>query len=233
MIKYYEGTVFNSGCEWIVNTVNCEGVMGAGIALEFRLRYPEMFERYKKDCKAGNVRLGEMSYYISTDGKDKILNFPTKHFFKYGSKISWIEEGLKNFVETYKEYGIKSIAFTKLGCGKGGLDWNAVKALMEKYLSPLEDINIVICLDVNKVAEGKEKEMVDAFNNTPVSVLSDYVKLTSKQKEALQMARPIDRFFKLEKLDGIGKTTYENIFNHFYRGKIVKTEYVETIEMKF
>ena len=135
MITYLEGTVFNSNAEAVVNTINCVGVMNAGIALEFGLRYPEMLSEYQKKCKNKEIQTGKIYYYIA---KDKtIVNFPTKWHFKYPSKLEWIEEGLRDFVKTYKQYGFKSVAFTKLGTLNGKLDWNDVKQLMEKYLSNL------------------------------------------------------------------------------------------------
>lgn len=214
MIRYFEGTVFNTEAEVWVNTVNCYGVMGAGIALEFKIRFPEMYEEYVKMC-------GDKKYYVGRPRLHKtkekyILNFPTKNHWKAPSKIEWIEEGLKYFVSNYKKIGIKSIAFPKLGTLNGGLDWKEVKYLMEKYLDNLEDIDITICLDEQQKAEGLEKMMVDAFNNISIEELKKTVKINKKQSIKLEEIKPVSRFWHLSKLEGVGIKTYESIFNYFY-----------------
>ena len=127
MVIYQEGTVFNTDAEAIVNTVNCTGVMSAGIALEYSLRYPEMFKAYEEKCKNKQIQIGKVDYY--NNGDIIIVNFPTKWHFKYPSQISWIEQGLKDFVSTYKSQGFKSVAFTKLGTLNGHLNWNEVRCL--------------------------------------------------------------------------------------------------------
>lgn len=215
MIKYLDGTVFNTDAEAIVNTVNTVGVMGAGLALEFSLRFPEMYKFYTERCKNGLLRVGAVDYYTYTDHNFTIVNFPTKWHFKYPSKIEWIKSGLENFVKTYKEHGIRSVAFPKLGTLNGGLDWLQVKKLMEYYLSPL-DITVYICLDTLPYAEGKEAEMVERFNSTGVAGLPQSIRLTATQKSTLERAFPITRFWKLQDLPGIGITTYSKIFNHFF-----------------
>ena len=102
MIKYFEGTIFNVDTQTVVNTVNCMGVMGAGIALEFMLRYPAMFEDYETKCKDKRIMTGKVDYYKNEDGS-MIVNFPTKWHFKYPSKLIWIEQGLQDFVKTYQK----------------------------------------------------------------------------------------------------------------------------------
>ena len=101
MVEYYDGSVFNVEADAIVNTVNCTGVMGAGIALEFSLRYPAMLEHYEKMCKIREIKIGRVDYFC--DEEKTIINFPTKWHFKYPSQIEWIEMGLKDFVATYKK----------------------------------------------------------------------------------------------------------------------------------
>ncbi len=214
MIKYYKGTVFNSGAQAMVNTINTIGFMGAGIALEFRLRYPEMYIDYEKKCEEKKLKIGKVDYFQDKSGV-MIVNFPTKAHFKYPSRMEWIEKGLQNFTETYEKYGIKSIAFPKLGANHGGLKWEEVKIVMEKYLFPL-DIEIIICLDELKEAEGIEKEMLNRFNEIDIDSLAKKVRLTKKQKEIIENSRPLDRFWKISKLESIGVKTYENLFKYFY-----------------
>lgn len=217
MIEYLDGTVFNAPVQSRVNTVNTVGFMGAGLALEFALRYPELLENYEKKCEQRKINIGKMDYF-DIDDKTKIVNFPTKGHFKYPSRISWIEAGLKSFLETYKENGIDSVAFPRLGCANGGLDWAEVKPLMEKYLGLL-DIPVYICLDKLPYAEGIEKEMVDKFNRTDIDVFAKICRLTKKQHEVLTSTKPLQRFWHLSKKQGIGMKTYSSLFNYFYNWK--------------
>lgn len=214
MLKYYEGTVFNTKAKTLVNTVNCFGVMGAGVALEFKLRYPEMFIQYEQMCKDKKYKVGRPRLH-SVDGI-QILNFPTKNHWKNPSKIEWIEEGLRYFADNYKKVNITSIAFPKLGTSNGGLKWDDVKPLMEKYLKDLEDIDVIICLDELKNAEGIELQMVNELNKIGMEELNTKLKLKAKQKIVIEQELPIDRFWKLSRLEGIGSKTYEKIFNYFY-----------------
>ena len=142
MIEFkYNQDIFKTECEVIVNAVNCVGVMGKGIALQVKTKYPEVFKRYKNICDKKMLKPGLLQI-VKT--KDKtILNFPTKIHWKNNSQIEWIEEGLIKFVESYKERGIGSIAFPPLGCGNGNLNWEEVKLLMLKYLNNL-DIRVEI-----------------------------------------------------------------------------------------
>lgn len=133
MIEYVQGDIFKSETQTIVNTVNCVGAMGAGIALEFKKQFPNMYLSYKKICDQKQLKPGLLHLYKKEERW--ILNFPTKDHFKDPSTLEYIEKGLIKFKETYKEKGITSISFPKLGCGKGGLDFNNVKPLMEKYLN--------------------------------------------------------------------------------------------------
>ncbi len=143
MIKYIEGDIFSSPAQVIVNTVNTVGVMGKGIALEFKNRYPHMFEIYKRVCEKRQLSIGKLMLVYEPD--HWILLFPTKQNWRYPSKLEYIESGLIKFTQTYVEKNISSIAFPKLGCGNGELEWDQVKALMEKYLKPLP-IDIYIYL---------------------------------------------------------------------------------------
>jgi O-acetyl-ADP-ribose deacetylase (regulator of RNase III) len=142
MIIYKNGNLFDSNAQTIVNTVNCVGVMGKGIALTFKNKYPNMFNSYKTICDKQLLSPGKLLLY--TKETPWILNFPTKNHWKNPSKIEYIEEGLRKFVEIYKEKGITSIAFPLLGCANGGLNWEEqVKPIMEQYLSNL-DISVEI-----------------------------------------------------------------------------------------
>ena len=152
MLMYIEGNMFESPAQVLVNTVNTVGVMGKGIALTFKKVYPDMYKNYRFFCEHKQFEVGKL-YLYKTPGK-WILNFPTKINWRNPSKVEYIEQGLKKFVLTYKDKGIKSIAFPKLGCGNGGLDFETqVKPLMDKYLSHL-DIDVYVYLhDATKEIE--------------------------------------------------------------------------------
>lgn len=128
------GNIFNTKAQTIVNTVNCVGVMGKGIALVFKLRYPGMFPLYQDYCKNKLIGIGKLWLYKGESEAPWILNFPTKFHWKYPSRIEYIEKGLQKFVETYKDKGITSVAFPMLGTHNGGLEKTEVLPLMIKYL---------------------------------------------------------------------------------------------------
>ena len=161
MIEYIEGDIFESPAQVIVNTVNTVGVMGKGIALSFKKRYPAMFERYKTVCEKGLLKTGKLMLFYEADYW--VLLFPTKEHWRNPSKLEYIEAGLQKFVQTYAEKGITSIAFPRLGCGNGELDWSAVKPLMEKYLKKLP-INVYIYLGVHPDVEPEHKTPEKTLN---------------------------------------------------------------------
>ena len=135
MIKYVSGNIFDAPVQTIVNPVNCKGVMGAGLAKQFKERYPDMFQVYLKACSANLLKPGKLMLYKASD--HWIINFPTKDDWRNASEIRYIESGLQKFTQVYHDKGITSIAFPPLGCGLGGLDFSLVKLLMEKYLNDL------------------------------------------------------------------------------------------------
>ena len=161
MIEYIEGDIFESPARVIVNTVNTVGVMGKGIALSFRKRYPEMFERYKAVCEKGLLKTGKLMLFYEADYW--VLLFPTKEHWRNASKLEYIEAGLQKFVQTYAEKGIDSIAFPRLGCGNGELNWDDVRPIMEKYLKKLP-INVYIYLGVHPDAEPEHKTPEKTLN---------------------------------------------------------------------
>ncbi len=136
------GNIFESTASTKVNTVNCVGVMGKGIALDFKRQYPDMYKQYVQLCKAGKVHPGEPYYYQDLLG-NSIINFPTKQHWRSPSKLSYIVKGLKWFRDNYEAIGITSVAFPPLGCGNGGLNWELVGPIMYRYLKDLPiDIEI-------------------------------------------------------------------------------------------
>lgn len=140
--KEVSGNIFNTKAMAVVNTVNCVGAMGKGIALDFKLRYPEMFKEYQRICFQHLLKPGQILPYKKSS--PIILNFAIKDDWKEPSKIEWIEETLKKFVDNYKKLGITSVAFPWMGAMNGGLPIEVIKELTRKYLSSLDDIDIEV-----------------------------------------------------------------------------------------
>ncbi len=162
MIQYVEGNIFDSPAQVIVNTVNTVGVMGKGLALSFKQRYPDMFERYKAACEKRQLTIGKLMLFYEPD--HWLLLFPTKENWRNPSKLEYIEKGLLKFVDTYADKNIVSIAFPRLGCGNGELDWNDVRPLMEKYLKPLPiDVYIYVGMYPEAMPEHKMPQKTIAW----------------------------------------------------------------------
>jgi len=157
LLIYLKTNLFESPAQVLVNTVNTVGVMGKGIALEFKKLYPKMFTEYQRLCENGQFNVGQLWIY-RTDNK-WVLIFPTKKNWRNRSKLAYIEAGLKKFVDTYEERKIKSISFPQLGVGNGGLDWEKeVRPLMEHYLKGLP-INVYIHLYSQPVDQPEFKNL--------------------------------------------------------------------------
>ncbi len=155
MITPAHGNLLNDPAEALVNTVNCAGVMGKGIALQFKQAFPENFKAYEKACKASHVKLGEVLVYETGAlvGPKYILNFPTKGHWKTPSRIEDIQSGLKDLVAKVRQLNIQSIAIPPLGCGLGGLCWEDVQPLI---LDAFRDVAV----DVHLYApEGEPKPL--------------------------------------------------------------------------
>jgi len=145
MITYTTGDIFTSNCQALVNPVNCVGVMGKGLAKEFKSRYPENFDVYRLTCNQGKVKIGKMLVVTPVEkGGTYIINFPTKlHWMRY-SQIGYITMGLIDLVKVIGMFEIKSIAVPALGCGLGGLEWGNVRPLIEYKLGGLEGVEVLV-----------------------------------------------------------------------------------------
>ena len=136
MPTYLTTPLLDSPAQTLVNPVNTVGVMGKGLALAFKQRYPAMYQEYRRLCQQGRLQIGRLHVY-QAPGKI-IVNFPTKKHWRQPSRIEYIEAGLEAFVTTYQDYDISGVAFPQLGCGYGGLGWKEeVKPVMEQYLKGL------------------------------------------------------------------------------------------------
>lgn len=201
MVRVLIGDLFESKAQTLVNTVNCVGVMGKGIAQEFKKRFPEMFEMYKHECDAKVLVPGKPSLYKNLFGS-WILNFPTKRHWKSPTLVKDIENGLDYFNDHYKEWGVKAVAFPPLGCGNGGLKWTDVGPLMyEKlkdvdipveiyapYGTPKEQLSTEFLQDRKTILKKKGSWVRGTLTSGEVAILEVLYRL---QKE--RYARPIGR----------------------------------------
>lgn len=146
MIHYTTGNLLEAQVEALVNTVNTVGIMGKGIALMFKERFPENMEAYTAACKAQEVQVGRMFVTENAElvGPRWIINFPTKKHWRHPSKIEWIEEGLQDLRRVIQEKQIRSVAVPPLGAGNGGLAWPDVRCLIEDALGGLDDVEITL-----------------------------------------------------------------------------------------
>ncbi|CAN5119437.1 macro domain-containing protein [soil metagenome] len=144
MITFASGDLLQSGAEAIINTVNCVGVMGKGIALQFKQAFPRNYDAYRRACEAGEVRLGEMFVFDtgSMINPRWIINFPTKGHWKANSRLEDIVTGLEDLKRVIVDRGIRSIAVPPLGCGNGGLDWRDVEPAIRQALGDLTDVDV-------------------------------------------------------------------------------------------
>lgn len=146
MIEFMTGDLFASDAEALVNTVNCVGIMGRGVALQFKNEYPDNFKAYQSACGRGEVQPGRMFVYETrtlTNPK-YIINFPTKRHWRGKSRMEDIESGLKALKEQIRVRGIRSVALPPLGSGLGGLEWKAVRARIEAALGDLRDVRVTV-----------------------------------------------------------------------------------------
>lgn len=167
MIYYKIGNILESDAEALVNTVNTQGVMGKGIALQFKNTFPLNYKIYQEVCKKGDLKIGDLLVVEDNgliSGKKTIINFPTKTSWRKPSEYSFIEKGLDQLKNKIKEHNIKSIAIPPLGSGNGGLNWEIVKKMIEDKLSNLP-IDIYIYepnSQIQEVLKGERVQLTDA-----------------------------------------------------------------------
>jgi len=219
MIINKTGNIFTTQCQTIVNTINCVGVMGAGIAFEFKLRNPDMFKKYKHYCTTKSIQIGKLWLYKISEseqlsGYQQILNFPTKNNWKYPSKKDYIEKGLENFIASYEKRGIKSIAFPLLGADKGGMAIQESLDIMTQYLEQCS-----IDVEIWKFDPLAKDDLYEDFKELLLNMSDDEIKAKSKLrvdaikkiKDAL-LREDINSINALLRCKGIGVSTLEKAY---------------------
>jgi O-acetyl-ADP-ribose deacetylase (regulator of RNase III) len=146
MMKFIQGNLLEAPAEALVNTVNTVGVMGKGVALMFKEAFPANFRAYEDACKHKDVTIGHMfvTETAALEGPRWIINFPTKKHWRHPAKLEWIIEGLHDLRRVVRDRGIRSIALPPLGAGNGGLEWKEVRAEIERVLSDLNDVEVLV-----------------------------------------------------------------------------------------
>lgn len=214
MIIEKTGNIFTTQCQTVVNTINCVGVMGAGIAYEFRLREPEMFEKYQQLCTRKQIDIGVLWIYKTP--KQNILNFPTKYDWKFPSKKEYLHKGLQKFIDTYKQKNITSVAFPLLGADRGGIDSKESLSIMMHYLNQC-DIPVEIWHfdpmaqdDLYQSFKSVFQEIDDLTIKTDTKIRIDIVK---KIRTALNNST-INSLSGLLRVKGVGDKSLEKLFDY-------------------
>lgn len=212
----------DSAAEALVNTVNTDGIMGKGIALQFKNMFPDNFKIYAKACKNKEIGIGKL---LTTEeesllgGKKIIINFPTKTSWRKPAEYTYIEEGLKDLVKIIQERKIKSIAIPPLGAGNGGLNWNKVKLILEKYLTGLDcEIHIYEPSAVIQEVLKKERVKLTPARAMLLAVLYDLVRNGEFVSEFT--AEKIAYFLQRFGAKDIFKLEYQPNFYGPYSGKV-------------
>jgi O-acetyl-ADP-ribose deacetylase (regulator of RNase III) len=162
MIRFTRGNLLDASVDAVVNTVNEVGVMGKGIALMFRERFPANTAAYTAASKAKEVRVGRMFVTVTGELFPKwIINFPTKKHWRNPSKLEWIETGLEDLRRVIQENNIRSVALPPLGCGNGGLDWSDVRPMIEAFLSELSNVDVVVYEPTDAYFNAMKQEGVE------------------------------------------------------------------------
>lgn len=130
------GDLLKSNSHALVNTVNCVGVMGKGIALAFKRTFPDNFKQYRKACEQHHVKVGKM--FVTSENNQIIINFPTKEHWCNPSQLQWIEYGLDDLIKVIRHFKIRSVSLPRLGCSNGGLSWSVVRPLIYEKLNNID-----------------------------------------------------------------------------------------------
>lgn len=184
MIKYTKGNLLEANAQALVNTVNTVGVMGKGIALQFKNRFPNNYKEYRAACKAGTFKTGQVLIVKEGDllNQKIIVNFPTKSHWKEKSKYEYITTGLIALKKAINDYNIESIAIPPLGCGNGGLDWSVVKEMIEKELNNLKT-NIYVFEPNDEIKKILQKENISSkVKLTPARAMLLYLLFAYESK---------------------------------------------------
>lgn len=214
-VNCIKGNIFTSKADVLVNPVNCVGIMGAGLALEFRLRYPEMFIKYADICDKKLLSPGKLWIFNGTD--KRILNFPTKIDWKAKTQKEFLEKGLSKFVDTYKEKNIQSIAFPLLGADRGGLSKSTSLEIMLRFLEPLS-LDIEIYEYLSTANDDLFKDIQSFLLTNTLETIAYETGIKKHILDNIYSAFKTNQYFQVNQLlsiDGVGVKTLEKIFKFY------------------
>lgn len=222
MIQYITGNILESNAQAIINTVNTDGIMGKGIALQFKKSFPNNYKAYAEACKKGTINIGKLFLFKDSNltiGEKIIINFPTKRSWRKPSEYSYIEEGLDDLINIIDINQIQSVAIPPLGAGNGGLEWEKVKKIIEKKLNHLK-IDVFVYEPTTQIKEYLKQERVKLTDARALLLYvlydlvknGEYVSEFSSEKVCYFLQRfGAKKYFKLE---------FEPNFYGPYSGKV-------------
>lgn len=181
MLEFTTGNLLKADVDALVNTVNTRGVMGKGVALQFKRAFPENFKAYRSACAAGNVQLGRMFVFDNgqLDRPRYVINFPTKDHWKSSSKLSYIDSGLEDLQRVLTDLEVESVALPPLGCGLGGLDWADVRPRIERALDTLPVRALVFepkgAPAPEEMTDRRQRPAMTAFRAALIGLLDRYL----------------------------------------------------------
>ena len=148
MIREHAGlNIFEAqGMDALVNPVNCVGVMGKGLALHFKRRYPYSYSTYRESCEHGRLSIGRVLYVAGEGNEPNTLHFPTKAHWRNKSQLLWIKLGLEYIKKHHFDWHVSTIAMPMIGCGLGGLSWYDVRSLVYEILDDLDTLDVILCV---------------------------------------------------------------------------------------
>jgi len=187
MISFKVGNILESSAEALINTVNCEGYMGKGIAYQFKLKYPLNNKKYMEACNSGVFKIG--SILAISEGEKLILNFPTKDNWRKKSEYSFISKGMNTLINMLPNLNVTSIAFPPLGCGNGGLDWRKVKVMLTEQLKPYQhDFDFILYEPSTQVSSFENIKNPPKLNASHIILMHLKLGLKKFNKTRLQKA---------------------------------------------
>jgi O-acetyl-ADP-ribose deacetylase (regulator of RNase III) len=222
MIQYITGNILESNAQAIVNTVNTDGIMGKGIALQFKNSFPNNYKAYTEACKKGTIDVGKLFVFKDSNlniGEKTIINFPTKKSWRKPSEYDFIEKGLDDLIDIINKNSLHSIAIPPLGAGNGGLEWEKVKKIIEQKLRDLKT-DVFVYEPTSEIKEYLKKERVKLTDARALLLYvlydlvknGEYVSEFSSEKVCYFLQRfGAKKYFKLE---------FEPNFYGPYSGKV-------------
>lgn len=208
MIKVKIGDLFDTEATTIVNTVNCVGVMGKGIAQSFKKRFPDMYKDYKKLCEAGKIEPGVPYLYKDMLGVS-VVNFPTKKHWRSPSRLDYVTKGLDLFIDNYKDWDVQSVAFPPLGCGNGGLEWAVVGPIMYQRLS-----NLDIPVEIFAPYGTPGHQLTERFLNKPIASGQELINGARNREfnvSWVALLEVLDRLQQQPYANPVGRTIFQKI----------------------